>query len=175
MKQRSRAVPLAVVILTACASAGVVQGARGGAPDDLQTGIGLYNQGKYAEAEKVLRPLSGAEARAFLAGSVARQGRGPEAVAPAEEALEANPTHEIAVYALGRGLVEQKKWDEVVARMSAVIEKNQRVAYAYYWRGFGYQNTGQGARMLDDFQAFLGLAPEAPEATTVKQLLATYR
>jgi tetratricopeptide (TPR) repeat protein len=176
MRQSSRSVPLAVVAFAACASAGPASGARSAArADDLQDGKVLYSQAKYAEAEQRLRGVAGAEGRAFFAGAVARQGRGAEALPAAEEALAANPTHEVAVYALGRGLVEQQKWDLVIARMSGVIEKNQRVAYAYYWRAHGYQNTNQGARMLDDFQAFLGLAPDAPEATTVKQLLATFR
>jgi len=179
MRHGSRAVgvvPLAVFAFAACASAGPAVGARPGArADDLQDGKTLYNQGKYAEAEQRLKAVGGAEGRAFYAGAVARQGRGAESLPAAEEALAASPTHEVAVYALGRGLVDQKLWDQVVARMSAVIEKNQRVPYAYYWRAYGYQNTNQGARMLDDFQTFLGLAPDAPEATTVKQLLATFR
>jgi tetratricopeptide (TPR) repeat protein len=167
--------PLTVFAFAACASAGS-SGARASARvDDLQDGKVLYNQGKYAEAEQRLRSVGGAEGRAFFAGAVARQGRGAEALAAAEEALSANPTHEVAVYALGRGLVDQKNWDQVISRMSAVIGRNQRVAYAYYWRAHGYQNTSQGARMLDDFQTFLGLAPNAPEATTVKQLLASFR
>jgi len=175
MRQVGRMMPLAVFAFAACASAGSTGVHAAARVDDLADGKALYNQGKYAEAEQRLKTVAGAEGRAFLAGAVARQGRGAEALPAAEEALAANPTHEVAVYALGRGLVDQKKWDQVVARMSAVIEKNQRVAYAYYWRAYGYQNTNQGARMLDDFQTFLGLAPNAPEATTVKQLLATFR
>ena len=176
MTKGSRAVPLTLLALAACASAGPASGARS-APrvDDLKDGKALYEQGRYAEAEQRLKGVGAAEGRAFFAGAVARQGRGAEALPAAEEALAANPTHDVAVYALGRGLVDQQKWDQVVARMSAVIEKNQRVAYAYYWRAHGYQNTNRGARMLDDFQTFLGLAPDAPEATTVRQLLASFR
>lgn len=174
MKQKGRMAPVAILAFAACASAGAARPAAVRA-DDLQDGKNLYNQGKYAEAEQKLKGVAGAEGRAFYAGAVARQGRGAEALPAAEEALGVNPTHEVAVFALGKGLVEQQKWDDVIARMSAVIEKNPRVAYAYYWRAYGYQNTNQGARMLDDFQTFLGLAPNAPEATTVKQLLATFR
>jgi len=176
MSHVGRSLPLAIFAFAACASAGSASGGRVAVRvDDLQEGKALYNQGKYAEAEQRLKGVGGGEARAFYAGAVARQGRGAEALPAAEEALAANPTQEVAVYALGRGLVDQQKWDQVIARMSAVIEKNQRVPYAYYWRAYGYQNTNQGARMLDDFQTFLGLAPNAPEATTVKQLLATFR
>jgi tetratricopeptide (TPR) repeat protein len=164
------------VALAACASAGpAVRASTPARVDELQEGKTLYQEGRYAEAEQRLRGVAGAEGRAFFAGAVARQGRGAEALPAAEEALAGNPTHEVAVYALGRGLVDQQKWNDVVTRMSAVIEKNQRVPYAYYWRAYGYQNTNQGARMLDDFQTFLGLAPNAPEATTVRQLLASFR
>jgi hypothetical protein len=49
------------------------------------------------------------------------------------------------------------------------------MAYAYYWRGQAYHRTKQIARMVDDFQAFLTLQPEAPEAPALKVLLASLR
>ena len=49
------------------------------------------------------------------------------------------------------------------------------LAYAYHWRGQAYQLKKQVARMVEDYQSFLKLAPEAPEAPAIKVLLAGLR
>jgi tetratricopeptide (TPR) repeat protein len=143
--------------------------------DQLQTGIALYNQGKYAEAEAALRGASGPEAQAYLAASLARQKKYVEAEAPAKAALEASPGSAVAAAGLGESLVGQKKHDEAITRLSAVIKAKPDAAYACYWRAQAYQNKGQIARMVDDYQTFLKLAPAAPEAASVKALLAGLR
>jgi tetratricopeptide (TPR) repeat protein len=139
---------------------------------DLQAGIALFQQGKYAEAEAALRQASGPEAAAYLAASLAKQKKYAEAEAKAKEALGANPTHPAAVAALGEALVGQRKFDEAVARMTTAIQAKPDVAYAYFWRAQAYQNMRQVARMVEDYQMFLKLAPRAPEAASVQVLLA---
>ena len=49
------------------------------------------------------------------------------------------------------------------------------LAYAFYWRGQAYHRRKQIARMVDDYQAFLTLQPEAPEAPALKVLLGSLR
>jgi len=141
----------------------------------LEDGIALFTRGKYAEAEAALRDASGSEAKAYLAGSLAKQKKYAAAEDPARAALEANPTHEVAVAALGESLVGQKKYDDAIQRMSAALEKNDGLAYAHFWRGSAYDKKNQAARMVADFEAFLRLAPRAPEAPTVKAVLAALR
>jgi tetratricopeptide (TPR) repeat protein len=153
---------VAVGLMLACGSA---------AAGDLQAGIKLYNEGKYAEAEAALRGVEGAEASAYLAASLARQKKFTAAEATAKAALEADPMQPVAVAGLGQSLVGQEKYDEAIERMSGVLAKKQDLAYAYFWRGMAYNKRKQTARMVDDFQAFLKLEPEAPEAVTVKQML----
>jgi tetratricopeptide (TPR) repeat protein len=146
-----------------------------GFSDDLQDGIALFREGKYAEAEARLRGVDGAEARAYLAGSLARQKKHAEAEAPARAALEANPTHEVAVAALGESLVAQKKYDEAINALTAAIGKRDDLAYAYFWRGQAFDKKNQAARMVADYQAFLRLAPKAPEAASVQAVLSALR
>jgi tetratricopeptide (TPR) repeat protein len=167
----------AVMVVAGCrsASASAYRAAPAPAPDSLEAGIRFFEQGKFAEAEGALRGASGPEASAYLAGSLARQKKYGEAEGPAKAALEANPTHPVAVAALGEALVGLKKHDEAVARLSAAIKAKGDLAYAFYWRGQAYYGKKQHDRMVEDFEAFLRLAPKAPEAPTVQQLLSTFR
>ena len=167
-RPRSAGRTLAAVLLAATA-------AVSGSADDVQDGISLFREGKYAEAEARLRGADGAEAKAYLAASLARQKKYGEAEAPARAALEANATHEVAVAALGEALVGQKKYDEAIERLTAAIGKKDDLAYAYLWRGQAYDKKNQAARMVADYQAFLRLAPKAPEAASVQAVLSALR
>jgi tetratricopeptide (TPR) repeat protein len=157
----------------------VLVGALAGAPavaQDAQRGIALYNEGKYAEAEAALKAApTTAETKAYLAATLERLDRHAEAEAQAKAALATDPVQPVAVQALGAALVNEKKLDEAITRMSAALAAKPNLAYAYYWRGQAYQRTKQVARMVDDYRHFLKLAPDAPEAPAVKVLLGGVR
>jgi tetratricopeptide (TPR) repeat protein len=163
------------LVSAACASAGPRARAAAPAPDELQEGISLFQQGKYAAAEDVLRRAQGAEANAYLGAALAKQRKYGEAEGPAKAALEANATHEVAVAALGEALVGQKKYDEADGRMSSAIGAKPDLAYAYFWRAQAYNGLKKSDRMVADYETFLKLAPRAPEAPSVQQLLASLR
>ncbi|HUG52227.1 MAG TPA: tetratricopeptide repeat protein [Vicinamibacteria bacterium] len=171
MPTSARAAGRAMALTAALVVAG---GAAAVSADELQAGISLYQQGKYAEAEGHLRKASGAEAEAYLAASLARQKKFAESEAAAKAVLK-DGTHEMAVAALGEALVGQKKNDEAVERMTAAIKAKVDLPYAYYWRGQAYYSKKQPDRMVGDFETFLKLAPKAPEAPTIQQLLAGLR
>ncbi len=141
----------------------------------VQTGIAHFQQGQYAEAVSALQGQGGVEANAYLAASLARLGRFDEAVGAADTALRDDPVHALAVGALGQALVGLKRWDDAVARLSRVIDQRKDLAYAYYWRGQAYSGKKQVDRMVPDYETFVKLAPDAPEATSVRQLLAALR
>lgn len=154
---------------------GALAFAGGLAAHDVGAGIAHFEAGRYTEAEAALRGAAGLDAKAYLAASIAKQKRYEEAEAPASEVLAEVPAHPIAVAALGESLVGQKKFDAAVERMSAALGERQDVAYAYYWRGQAWNNKRQADRMVADFESFLRLAPKAPEAPLVQQLLAALR
>jgi tetratricopeptide (TPR) repeat protein len=141
----------------------------------LEQGIALYKAGRYAEAEPVLRAASGTEAKAYLAATLARLKKSAEGEAQAKAALAEDATHPVAVAALGESLVAQGKLDEAVDRLSAALRARADLAYAYYWRGQAYQLKKQVARMVEDYQNFVKLAPDAPEAPAIKVLLGGLR
>jgi tetratricopeptide (TPR) repeat protein len=159
---------LAWLVVAAAVSGGTASA------QDLSRGVALYNQGNFAAAEPVFRAAVPAiEARAWLAATLVRLERYADAEAQAATVLATNPVHPRAVAALGEALVMQKKLDPAIARMTAALNANKELAYAYYWRGQAYHRTKQVARMVDDYRAFLRLEPEAPEAAALKVLLAS--
>ena len=87
-------------------------------PDTTQAGVSLYNEKKYAEAEAALAASTTAEGQAYLAASLAKQGKHEAAEAPAVAALEKQPTHPMAVAALGESLVKQGKYVAAIERMT---------------------------------------------------------
>lgn len=154
--------------------AGLALAGSARADEALDAAVALYQQGKYAEAEAAFRAAEGAEAKAYLAATLAKAKKYDDAVATATAVLEDAPTHAVAVGGLGEALVGQKKYDDAVAKLSEVIKKAD-VAYAYYWRGQAYYNKKQADRMVADYEMFLKLAPKAPEAKSVEQLLAALK
>jgi tetratricopeptide (TPR) repeat protein len=155
----------------------LLAGVSGAGAQDVQAGINLYSEGKYAEAEAQLRAADGTDAKAYLAATLAKQKKYAEAESTARAilAVEATETHPVAVAAVGNALVGQKKSDEAVKVLSAAIAKNPGLAYAFFWRAQAYDALKQTPRMVADYEAFLKLAPDAPEAAPVKATLATLR
>lgn len=149
--------------------------AGGAGAQDVAAGIGHFEAGRYAEAEAALRGAAGADARGYLAAAVAKQKRYEEAEGLATAVLKEAATEPMAVAALGEALVAQKKYDAAAERMSAALGARGDLAYAYYWRGQAYNNKKMPDRMVADFESFLKLAPKAPEAPLVQQLLAALR
>ncbi len=175
MKTARTCMALAVGLAVAGCASGRAMAFQGAAPSGLEAGIGLYQQGKYAEAAAALQGLSGVEANAYLAASQAKQRQFESALGAANAALAGDATHAVAVAALGEALIGLARYDEAVARLSDVLAKRNDLAYAYYWRGQAYSKKKQPDRMVGDYEAFVRLAPGAPEAETVRQLLSALR
>ncbi len=178
MAPSNRCLLVLLPLLGACASSPSRHGpAPASAPvpaaDAVEQGVVLYQQGRYAEAEAALEPISGVRARAYLAASRVKMKHYAAAEAPAREALQVSPADPVASAALGEALVSQGKLDEAIQQLTVVIRTDPRLPYAYYWRGQAYHRKRQVARMVGDYQTFLRLAPDAPEAPAVRALLAS--
>jgi tetratricopeptide (TPR) repeat protein len=168
---------LCIPAFAACASAhpAPARAAAAAPQSDVQRGVSLYNSGKYAEAEAALRGSSDAEAKTYLAASLAKQKKYAEAEALAKDVLTGKPTDDMALAALGQSLVGLGKADEAVQRLSTALEAKPDLAYAYYWRGQAYDKQKKTSSMASDFQMFLKLAPTAPEAKLVQAVLASLK
>jgi tetratricopeptide (TPR) repeat protein len=72
-----------------------------------------------------------------------------------------------------RGMVylKENKFDDAYKELSQAAELNPQDAYAYYYLGMASSRIKRPDQMVKNFQIFLQLAPEAPEAPKVKSLL----
>ena len=105
-------------------------------------------------------------ARAFVDSKDYKEG-----VGLARAVLDLCPAHPEAATALGKALVEQAKYKEAVERMTEVLRADDDVADAYLWRGYAYKHLGKTDLMAADLEAFLKLAPKAPQAETARAML----
>ncbi len=108
---------------------------------------------------------------AAQAKSLVVQKKYADAQAPARQALASCGTQADAVSALGESLVALKQNDAASAAMNEALAKKSDLAYPYLWRGYAYYSKKQPDKMVGDFETFLRLAPTAPEAAAVRQLL----
>jgi regulator of sirC expression with transglutaminase-like and TPR domain len=113
--------------------------------------------------------------KAASAQSLAKAKQYVQAEPAARAVLATCPTQPVGVAALGESLAGQKKYNDAVVALSAAIAARPDLAYAYFWRGQSYYGLKQKDKMVSDFTTFLKLAPTAPEASTVKQLLSSLR
>jgi tetratricopeptide (TPR) repeat protein len=166
----------ALLALGGCASASSSLGRAPAPPPPrpeagVEQGVALYEQGRYPEAVQTLAPASSVRGLAYLAASRVRVGDLAGAEAAALRALGASPADPVASAALGEALVGQGKLGEAIERLTTVLQADPRLPYAYYWRAQAYHRNKQVARMVDDYAAFLRLAPDAPEAPAIRALL----
>jgi tetratricopeptide (TPR) repeat protein len=64
--------------------------------------------------------------------------------------------------------LQQKKFKEAIADLDKAISLDPKNAYAYYYIGDAYFDTGKPDKTVEAFKMFLQLAPDAPEAPKVR-------
>jgi tetratricopeptide (TPR) repeat protein len=69
--------------------------------------------------------------------------------------------------------VNRDKHQEAADALEAYLEKNPNHAYAHYYAGLAYNGLRRPDRMLNHFEHFLRLKPDAPEARKVRAVVRT--
>jgi tetratricopeptide (TPR) repeat protein len=94
------------------------------------------------------------------------------ALSRAENVRRSNP--DLYFY---RGMLDAHRKDYAASArdMDKTIEMDPKRAEAYYYAGIAYNQIKQPDKMVERFQSFLKLAPDAPEAAKVKALLRSIR
>jgi tetratricopeptide (TPR) repeat protein len=155
-----------------------------------------------SELTKVLQDTpNDARAHRYLGLALVEQHKPSDAASHLNRANELDPSGENKL-ALARLYVEQKDYDkaqasldgadgpdrdyvrgllqlgrqqnsEAAASLESYLQKNPDNAYAHYYAGLAYNAAKRPDKMLTQFELFLRLRPDAPEAKKVRAVLST--
>lgn len=113
--------------------------------------------------------LVGESGEAMLANDAGR------AVDLARRAVEADGGNAFAQYQLGLAAAKASDWGTASAALTKAIELKPDFAYAHYYAALAYQRQRQLPKTAEHFDAFLRLAPDAPERSAVIAILRTIK
>jgi tetratricopeptide (TPR) repeat protein len=100
---------------------------------------------------------------------------GARAIDAARRAIEADGGNPFAQYQLGLSTAKAGDWGTSVAAFTRAIELKPDFAYAHYYAALAYQRMRQLSKTAEHFDAFLRLAPDAPERSAVAAILRTIK
>jgi tetratricopeptide (TPR) repeat protein len=75
-------------------------------------------------------------------------------------------------YYVGLSYAFEQNWEKAKESFDKVLTRDERFAYAYFYRGMVWEKLGRKDNMLVDMDQFVKLAPSAPDAGKAKALLA---
>ena len=113
--------------------------------------------------------LVGESSEAMLANDAGR------AVQLARQAVEADGNNPFAQYQLGLAASKASDWGTAVSAFTRAVELKPDFAYAHYYAGLAHQRMRQLPKTAEHFDAFLRLAPDAPERAAVAAVLRTIK
>ncbi len=127
----------------------------------------LLAHGNYKrDAEATFRAFSG------LGEIALKKGDFETARGHFSQALEISPRDEVAAYNVGEVLFSNQQVDEAVKYFELAIQIKKDWSKPYLKLGYAYLNKGDFAKSLENFNAFVQLDPENPEAAQVKNVIA---
>jgi len=95
-----------------------------------------------------------------------------ESLKAAQEINGENP--EVPLYS-GALKVAKRDFQGAISDLNQAIARKSDNAYAHYYAGLAYNALKRPDKMVESFQTFLKLAPNAPEADRVRSLLRSVR
>ncbi len=113
--------------------------------------------------------LIGESGEALIANDAGR------AVELARGAIEADGGNAFAHYQLGVAASRANDWGTASQAFAGAIERKPDFAYAHYYAALAYQRQRQLSKTAEHFDAFLRLAPDAPERSAVVAILRTIK
>ena len=113
--------------------------------------------------------LVGESGEALIANDAGR------AIELARRAVEADGNNPFAQYQLGLSAGKANDWGTAMTGFTRAIEVKPDFAFAHYYAGISYQRLRQLSKTAEHFDAFLRLAPDAPERGAVVAILRTIK
>jgi tetratricopeptide (TPR) repeat protein len=113
--------------------------------------------------------LVGESGEALVAGDAGR------AAELARKAIEANGNNPFAHYQLGLAASRAGDWGTAEGAFARTVQLKPDFAYAHYYKALVHQRLRQLPRSAEHFEAFLRLAPDAPERSAVLAIMKTLK
>ena len=113
--------------------------------------------------------LIGESGEALIANDAGR------AVELARRATEADGGNPFAFYQLGLAASKAGDWGTATAAFTKALELKPDFAYAHYYAALAFQRQRQLPKTAEHFDAFLRLAPDAPDRGAVVAILRTIK
>ena len=131
----------------------------------LVLGLALREQGRAAEAERVLRDALSQQPKQpalllELGSALADLGRRADAIAALEQAIRIEPRYVLAHFNLANTLREAGRPDDAVAAYEAALRLKPDYAEAHYNLGITLQNLGQSTRAIAAYRRAAELRPD---------------
>lgn len=76
-------------------------------------------------------------------------------------------------YVRGMLLLGRQQFGDAAGSLENYLQKNPDNAYAHYYAGLAYNGAKRPDKMLTQFELFLRLRPDAPEAKKVRAVIST--
>lgn len=93
------------------------------------------------------------------------------AVERGRKATETDDSNPFAFYQLGLAASKAGDWGTASGAFTGAIERKPDLAYAHYYGALVHQRQRQLPQAAEHFEAFLRLAPEAPERQAVQAIM----
>ena len=113
--------------------------------------------------------LIGESGEALIANDAGR------AIEFGRRAVDADGGNPFAQYQLGLAAAKANDWGTAVGGFTKAIELKPDFAYAHYYAALAFQRQRQLPKTAEHFDAFLRLAPDAPERGAVVAILRTIK
>lgn len=97
------------------------------------------------------------------------------AVTLARQATEAAGDNPFAFYQLGLAASRAGDWGTATASLERAVELKPDFAYAHYYAALAHQRIRRLPKAAEHFDAFLRLAPDAPERQAVQAIMRTLK
>ena len=113
--------------------------------------------------------LVGESGEALVSGDAGR------AVELARKATDADGNNALAHYQLGLSASRANDWGTAESAFARTVQLKPDFAYAHYYKALVHQRLRQLPKSAEHFEAFLRLAPDAPERSAVLAIMKTLK
>jgi len=152
----------------------VVESDQGNARANLYLGMALIEENKIADAEPFIQKADELSPSGETKLGKARLAAAKKDFDTAAELVKDAEGEDLPYV---RGLVEldRKQYAEAARDFESYMQSHPEHAYAHYYAGMAYNGMKRPDKMLTQFQLFLKMKPDAPEARKVQAVVGAAR